>query len=101
MPLGLTRTLTITEDACTGAGDFDYYSVPLPDGATLTVDILFDNSVADLDLFAYDTSIGCDGNTSDPATLDFGFSATDNENIRVVNDHRRRARHRRPRRPLR
>ena len=23
---------------------------------------------------------------SDPATLDFGFSATDNENIRVVND---------------
>lgn len=86
LPLGLTRTLTITEDACTGAGDFDYYSVPLPDGATLTVDILFDNSVADLDLFAYDTSIGCDGNTSDPATLDFGFSASDNENIRVVND---------------
>lgn len=86
LPLGLTRTLTITEDSCTGAGDFDYYSVPLPDGSTLTVDILFDSSVADLDLFAYDTSIGCDGGTSDPATLDFGFSSSDNENIRVVND---------------
>ena len=86
LPLGLTRTLTITEDSCTGAGDFDYYSVGLPDGATLTVDILFDSSVADLDLFAYDTSIGCDGGTSDPATLDFGFSSSDNENIRVVND---------------
>lgn len=85
LPLGLTRGLTITEDACTGAGDFDYYSIQLADGDTLAVDILFTDATADLDLFAYDTAIGCDGGTSAPGTLDFGFSSSDNENIRVTN----------------
>lgn len=85
LPLGLTRGLNITEDSCTGLGDFDYYSIQLADGDTLAVDILFSDAVADLDLFAYDTALGCDGGTQSPGTLDFGFSSSDNENIRVTN----------------
>lgn len=85
LPLGLTRGLTVTEDVCSGAQDLDYYSIQLADGDTLAVDILFEDAIADLDLFAYDTAIGCDGGTTAPETLDFGFSSTDNENIRVVN----------------
>lgn len=85
LPLGLTRDLTVTIDSCSGAKDKDYYSIQLADGDTLAVDILFSDAIADLDLFAYDTAIGCDGGTTAPETLDFGFSSTDNENIRVTN----------------
>ena len=85
LPLGLTRGLVVLEDVCSGIADLDYYSIQLADGDTLSVDILFSDAISDLDLFAYDTAIGCDGGTSAPETLDFGFSSTDNENIVVTN----------------
>lgn len=85
LPLGLTRDLRVVEDICAGTNDLDYYAIQLADGDTLSVDILFDDDTADLDLFAYDSAIGCDGGTTAPETLDFGFSASDNENIRVTN----------------
>ncbi|MEL6904651.1 MAG: hypothetical protein AAFP22_04555 [Planctomycetota bacterium] len=85
LPTGLTRDLVVLVDPCTGTQDRDYYSVALADGRTLSVDIIFDDDAGDLDLFAYDSAIGCDGGTGDPETLDFGFSSTDNESIRVTN----------------
>ncbi len=85
LPLGLTRGLVVFEDACSGIADLDYYSIQLADGDTLAVDILFSDVIADLDIFAYDTAIGCDGGTTAPETLDFGFTSTDNESIVVTN----------------
>lgn len=85
LPTGLTRDLVVLVDPCSGLEDSDYYSVNLPDGNTLAIDILFDDAAGDLDLFMYDSAIGCDGGTTAPETLDFGFSSSDNESVRYTN----------------
>lgn len=58
--------------------DSDWYSVAVPNGATLDVDILFSHAMADVDLFLFDA---CGG-----TQLDDGFSADDNESVTWTNN---------------
>lgn len=85
LPLGLTRGLMILRSPCAGVADLDYYSIELADGETLDVDILFSDETADLDLYAYNTAIGCDGSQDKPQSLSAGVTSTDNESVVVTN----------------
>ncbi len=82
LPLGVTENLIVRPfcNADNGADDGDYYSVTLPAGETLSVDVLFSNDVADIDVVVYDITAGCNG-----STVATGFSVTDNESVRYTN----------------
>lgn len=85
LPLGLTRGLVVVGSPCVGAADLDYYFIELADGETLDVDILFSSDMANLNLFAYNTAIGCNGSENTPQSLDAGVTSTDNESVVVTN----------------
>lgn len=81
IPLGASNGLIVRPCGGTGgADDGDYYSLNLADGESITVDILFADDLADIDLVIYDTSAGCPG-----SVVASGFSTTDNENASYTN----------------
>ncbi|QDV06310.1 hypothetical protein Poly30_18190 [Planctomycetes bacterium Poly30] len=62
--------------------DNDYYSVTVPPGQELQVDIFFSDAVADLDLFVYDLSGACGGLLN---YLSNSISSSDDEAITWLN----------------
>ncbi|MEL6904566.1 MAG: hypothetical protein AAFU73_22570 [Planctomycetota bacterium] len=70
--------------------DNDYYAVTVADGETLAVEIEFDTSDGDIDLFLWDPLTACDTNA--PGGWQFsdvlasGFTATDDETLVYTND---------------
>lgn len=67
--------------------DQDYYAVTVPNGGTLTVDILFSDTEGDVDLYLWDPAVECDTNVAGTAGafLVRGFTATDDESIAYDN----------------
>ncbi|MEL6430194.1 MAG: hypothetical protein AAFU73_14375 [Planctomycetota bacterium] len=68
--------------------DQDYYAVTVEDGATLDVQILFEQDFTDLDLYIWDPAVNCDTNVAgnnSPDALDVGFSVSDNEDATYTN----------------
>ncbi|MEM9382222.1 MAG: hypothetical protein AAGB93_19865 [Planctomycetota bacterium] len=74
LPLGLTRNLWASRN------DEDFYAATLFAGETLAVDIFFDDSETDLDLFLYDATGPCGGGPGS-GELVAGFTQTDDESI--------------------
>ncbi len=68
--------------------NWDYYEVNVADGDTLTVDLFFTHSTADVDIFLYDVP-GCQpysaGNVGTTGSLVYGYTASDNESISWTN----------------
>lgn len=62
--------------------DNDYYSITVPPGEELQVDIFFTDAVADLDLFLYDRNGACGGLLS---YLSNSISSDDDEDISWIN----------------
>ncbi|MFT5058059.1 MAG: hypothetical protein ACI89E_000830, partial [Planctomycetota bacterium] len=78
--------LPMTDGTTTGLfasdTDNDFYAFCVANGATVTVDILFDNSLGDMDLFLREpSSPGCGGEHGGADLLAEGWSASDNENL--------------------
>lgn len=74
LPLGVTPGLWASRS------DGDFYSTTLQPGATLDAEILFVDSLADLDLFLYRASGPCGGGFQS-GELSAGFTQTNNERI--------------------
>ncbi len=64
--------------------DNDYYAITVPNGGTLTADILFLNSGGDVDIYLWDPTVDCDTQVVGTGTGTYlvrGFSASDDESI--------------------
>lgn len=77
---GTARPLPLgsTPDLWASNADGDFYSVRVPAGATLDVEIEFVHSTADVDLWLYDPAQSCGTGTGELAR---SISVTDNERI--------------------
>ncbi|QDV09497.1 hypothetical protein Poly30_50550 [Planctomycetes bacterium Poly30] len=81
LPIGITRDLVVRPFCGSEGGeDSDWYAYTLAAGDSLTVDILFEDAIADIDLVIYDVSAGCPG-----VSVSTGFSTTDNEHAAFTN----------------
>lgn len=68
--------------------DWDYYSMTVADGDTLTIDLTFIHADGDMDMFLYDAAacIGyAAGNVGTTGALAWGYSASDNETLAWTN----------------
>lgn len=74
LPTGVTPGLWVSRT------DGDFYRTTLQPGATLDAEILFVDSIADLDLFLYDAAGPCGGGFGS-GELASGFTQTNNERI--------------------
>ena len=72
----------LTVEGAAGTVNEDFFSVNVPAGDTLTVDCLFVDAVADIDVYLYDplTSPNCGGEGIGDYLVR-GFTASDNENV--------------------
>ncbi len=73
---GTTQNLTVAKV------DSDFYSITVPAGATLDVDIFFAHAQADVDIFLYDPTVSCGDTTT---YLERSITATDNEDLAYTN----------------
>ncbi|MEZ6005127.1 MAG: hypothetical protein R3F33_13165 [Planctomycetota bacterium] len=66
--------------------DPDHYAVCIPDGATISLDVLFTHALGDVDAFLWDsTDPNCGGGINGGTYLALGFSASDNELLSWTN----------------
>ncbi len=62
--------------------DKDHYSFCVPAGSTVTIDVLFNSAVGDLDAFLWEAvDPNCGSGMAFSTELALGFSLTDNENL--------------------
>ncbi len=82
LPIGVTEGLIVRPYCGSGttSDDGDYYSYTLMPGDTLTVDALFIDDIADVDVVLYDVTCGCNG-----FSIATGFTTTDNEHVSATN----------------
>ena len=82
LPIGITENLVVRPYCGSGTttDDGDYYGYTLMPGDTLTVDALFIDEIADIDLVLYDVSGGCNG-----TSISTGFTISDNEHVSATN----------------
>ncbi len=82
---GTYTGLTVQGQADVNGVDDDFYSVTLPVGEILTVDCLFIDAVADVDVYFYDSTAPNCGGEAAGDYLVRGFTGTDNEHVVYAN----------------
>ena len=82
---GTYTGLTVHSAADVNGTDDDYYSVNLPVGEILTVDCLFSDAIADVDVYFYDVTLPNCGGEATGDYLVRGFTGTDDEHVVYAN----------------
>ncbi|MEZ5975153.1 MAG: hypothetical protein R3E96_10020 [Planctomycetota bacterium] len=66
--------------------DHDHYAVCIPDGSTITLDVLFTHTSGDIDAFLWEVGdVNCGSGFGSGTYLVYGYSASDNELLSWTN----------------